>query len=98
MPHSHPDDNTDGTCNADLTYSSRLTTGSGNVSWQRFGVPGKVLKNCGVFGGEYTTTRTHTFSETTVPNGRVLRWSGGDETGDPGNELYGIRDLAIYVY
>ena len=98
VPHSHPDDNAVSACIAETTYTTRLTTGSGNVSWQRFGVPGKVVKTCGEFGGEYTSNRTFTFGTTSVPTGRVLRWSGGDESGAPGAELYGIRDIAVFVY
>jgi hypothetical protein len=98
VPYSHPDDNAESACIANSTYTTRFTAGSGNVSWQRFGVPGKVLKTCGTLGGEYTSNRTVSITETTVPVGRVLRWSGGDETGAAGAELFGIRDVAIYVW
>lgn len=97
VPHSHPDDDASSECTADTGYATRHTCASCNRSWQRMGVPGLVVKTCGSLGGQYESNRTVVIAETPVPSGGVLRFSGGDETGDPGNELYGIRDVALFV-
>ncbi len=97
VPYGHPDDSASTACNNDTAYSTLLSCSGCNNSWQRMGVPGLVLKQCGSLGGEYSSNRTVNISQTNVPSGSVLRWSGGDESGDPGNELYGIANVDLWV-
>ena len=97
---ANPDNDNYGGVSADTSYATLGVTGegSGNKSWHRWGVPGKVIHAVDQLGwtGEWTTPRTTTVATTTVPSGARLRFSTFSESGAPGLERWAFTPT-LYV-
>lgn len=93
-------DNNDYGISVDTSYATLGVTGegTGNKSWHRWGVPGKVIHAQSQLGwtDEWTTPKTTMVPTTTVPTGASLRFSTFSESGAPGLERWAFTPT-LYV-